>query len=152
MYESTLTLQRISSLLTDGEKQSKDEEGESRPPSSVGVLPDCCELVVTPDGATDPPSLSNLNDDVVVELLLSAEGEIYPGFYVHTFHIKHENMTIHTSTLLPGGEDVFSREDFLSVDVVSGTSMNETFRLNKRSEVISLHTMVIEHLMLAKSN
>lgn len=98
VYESTLTLQRISSLLTDGEKQSKDEEDESRPPSSVGVLPDCRELVVTPDGATDPPSLCNLNDDIVVELLLSAEGEIYPGFYAHAFHIKHENITIHVNS------------------------------------------------------
>ncbi|KAG7238537.1 hypothetical protein INR49_030810 [Caranx melampygus] len=103
VYESTLTLQRISSLLTDGEKQSREEEDESRPPSSVGVLPDCRELVVTPDGATDPPFLCNMNDDVVVEMLLSAEE----------------------------GEDVFSSKDFLSVDVVSGTSMNETLPLNK---------------------
>ncbi|XP_023273001.1 uncharacterized protein LOC111663153 [Seriola lalandi dorsalis] len=103
VYESTLTLQRISSLLTDGENQSRDgEEEESRPPSSVGVLPDCPEMIVTPEGAADPMSLSNFNKDVLVELLLSAE---------------------------EGEEDVNSG---LSVDAVSGPSMDETLPLNKR--------------------
>lgn len=35
---------------------------------------------------------------------------------------------------------VFSNEDFLSVDAVSGPSMDETLPLNKRSEVTSPHS------------
>ncbi|XP_071355139.1 uncharacterized protein [Trachinotus anak] len=73
VYQSTVTLQRISSLLTDGENQSMDDEEEkSRPPSSVGALPDCPEMIVTPDGTTDPVSFSNLNKDVMVELAFPA--------------------------------------------------------------------------------
>ncbi|XP_037652248.1 uncharacterized protein LOC119504273 isoform X3 [Sebastes umbrosus] len=96
VYESTLTLQRISSFLTDGENQSREEEEESRTPSSVEALPDCPELTMTLDGATDLVFLSN-----------SAE---------------------------EGEEDVktvFSSEDFLSVDAVSGPSMDETIPVNK---------------------
>ncbi|XP_018545495.1 uncharacterized protein LOC108892440 isoform X2 [Lates calcarifer] len=113
VFESTLTLQRISSLLTDGETQSnEDEEEESRPPSSTGMLPHCPELVLTPDGATDPISLSNLDKVVLVELLLSAEE-------------REEDVKT----------GVFSNEDFLSVDAVSGPSMDETLPLNKSFRV-----------------
>ncbi|KAM7375832.1 hypothetical protein PAMP_005599 [Pampus punctatissimus] len=77
VYQSTLTLQRMSSLLTDGENQSREEEEEeeedSRTPSSVDVLLDCPEATVTLDGATDPISLSNLDKDILVELMLSGE-------------------------------------------------------------------------------
>lgn len=80
VYESTLTLQRISSLLTDGENQSREEEDEeeedSRAPSSADALPDCPELTVTLDGATAPIFLSNLNKDALAELVLSAEGKL----------------------------------------------------------------------------
>ncbi|XP_054469243.1 uncharacterized protein LOC129103024 [Anoplopoma fimbria] len=77
VYESTLTLQRISSLLTDGENQSGEEEEEveeeSRNPSSVDALKDCPEQTMTLDGATDSIFVSNLNKDIVVQLVLSAE-------------------------------------------------------------------------------
>ncbi|XP_033498258.2 uncharacterized protein LOC117266931 isoform X1 [Epinephelus lanceolatus] len=115
VYESTVTLQRISSLLNDGENQSREEEEEeeeddkeSRSPSSAGALSDCLEPAGTLDGATDPVYLSNLKKDILVEPVLSAE---------------------------EGEEDVktevFSREDFLSVDAVSGSFMDETLPLNK---------------------
>ncbi|XP_044022121.1 uncharacterized protein LOC122861577 isoform X2 [Siniperca chuatsi] len=93
VYESTMTLQRISSLLTDGENQSREEEDEedSRTPSSNDGFPDCPELTVTLDGATAPISLSNLNKDALV--LSPEEGE----------DVK---------------KDVFSSEDFLTVDAV----------------------------------
>ncbi|XP_062296867.1 uncharacterized protein LOC134001318 [Scomber scombrus] len=77
VYQSSLTLQRISSLLTDGENESREEEEEeveSTTSSSVGVLLDCSELAVTLDGTTDSISLSNLNKDILVELMLSGEG------------------------------------------------------------------------------
>ncbi|XP_031703046.1 uncharacterized protein LOC116383392 [Anarrhichthys ocellatus] len=68
VYERTLTLQRISSVLTDGENQSGEEEEveeESTTPSSVDAL--------TLDGATYPIFVSNLNKDIVVELVVSAD-------------------------------------------------------------------------------
>lgn len=94
VYQSTLTLQRISSLLTDGENQSREEEeeeeeeDESRTPSSVDVLLDCSELTATLDGTTDPISLSNLNKDILVELMLSGEGKCRAAFSLHTIYIK----------------------------------------------------------------
>ncbi|XP_051252076.1 uncharacterized protein LOC127361465 isoform X2 [Dicentrarchus labrax] len=118
LYESTLTLQRISYLLTDGEDQSREEEDEeedSRTPSSVDHFPDCPELPATLDGATEPIFLSNLNKDTLVELMLSAEdGE--------------EDLNT----------DVFSSEDFLSVDPVSGATMNKTLSVNKRMNLPQL--------------
>ncbi|XP_069391818.1 uncharacterized protein [Paralichthys olivaceus] len=102
VYESTLTLQRISSFLTDNENQSVgDDEEESRPPSSVDVLPDSPELLLTPDGATDLVSHSNWNKGVSAERVLSAE----EGEQVET--------------------NVFSSEDFTGVDTVSGLTMDE---------------------------
>ncbi|XP_070834668.1 uncharacterized protein [Chaetodon trifascialis] len=77
VYESTVTLQRISSLLTDGgnhSREEEDDEEDSRTPSSIDFLPDCPELTVTLDGATDPIFLSNLNKGALVELVLSADG------------------------------------------------------------------------------
>ncbi|KAM7403022.1 hypothetical protein PAMA_003784 [Pampus argenteus] len=107
VYQSTLTLQRMSSLLTDGENQSREEEEEeeeedSRTNSSVDVLLDCPEATVTLDGATDPISLSNLDKDILVELMLSGEE----------------------------GDKVFSREN--RVGAVSGPFMDEALLLNKR--------------------
>ncbi|KAL3049165.1 hypothetical protein OYC64_008607 [Pagothenia borchgrevinki] len=64
-YRSTVTLQRISSLLTDGENPSSEEEEEEE---STTSLPHCPEM--TADGATDPIFL--LLRDVVV---LSSEGQ-----------------------------------------------------------------------------
>ncbi|XP_041810446.1 protein ELYS-like [Chelmon rostratus] len=77
VYESTLTLQRISSLLTDGESHGREEEDEedSRTPSSTDALPDCPEVMLTLDGATDPIFFSTLNKGTLVELVLSAEEE-----------------------------------------------------------------------------
>lgn len=87
VYESTLTLQRMSSLLTDGENQSREEEDEeeedSRTPSSTDDLLYCPEVTVTLDGATDPIFPSNSNKDALVELVLSAEGKLNVGFYLH---------------------------------------------------------------------
>lgn len=81
VYDSTLTLQRISSFLTDGENQSgEDEEEDSRTPSSADDLPDCPEPTGTPDGATDPVFFCNLNKDALEELVLSAEGKLCVGF------------------------------------------------------------------------
>ncbi|XP_053191132.1 uncharacterized protein LOC128374937 [Scomber japonicus] len=57
VYQRTLTLQRISSLLTDGENEN------------------CSELAVTLDGTTDSISLSDLNKDILLELMLSGEGK-----------------------------------------------------------------------------
>ncbi|XP_030299185.1 uncharacterized protein LOC115597438 isoform X3 [Sparus aurata] len=111
IYESTLTLQRISSLLNDEENQSRgDEEEDSRTPSPFHALPDCPELMLTLDGATDPIFLSNLDKDALVGLVLSAED----GEDVET--------------------DVFASKDFLSVDAFPGPSIDETFFLNKSTE------------------
>lgn len=92
----TLTLQRISSFLNDEENQSREEEEEeeeSRTPSSVDgdAFPDCLELTMTLDGATDPFFLGNLNKDVLVELVLSAEGKLRVELYFHTIHIKRQS-------------------------------------------------------------
>ncbi|XP_029350185.1 uncharacterized protein LOC115036190 [Echeneis naucrates] len=73
VYESTITLQRISSLLTDENQSGEKEDEDSRPPSSVSVLPDFPEIIVTPDGTKDPPSLRDLKTDLA-ELVSSAEG------------------------------------------------------------------------------
>ncbi|XP_036981411.1 uncharacterized protein LOC119034480 isoform X3 [Acanthopagrus latus] len=111
IYESTLTLQRISSLLNDEENQSKgDEEEDSRTPSPFHALPECPELMLTLDGATDPIFLSNLDNDAVAGLVLSAED----GEDVET--------------------DVFTSKDFLGVDAFPGPSIDETFFLNKSTE------------------
>ncbi|KAF3844842.1 hypothetical protein F7725_008005, partial [Dissostichus mawsoni] len=69
-YRSTVTLQRISSLLTDGENPSSEEEEEEE--ESRTSLPHCPEM--TADGATDRIFLlyHNLKKDVVV---LSSEGQ-----------------------------------------------------------------------------
>ena len=89
IYESTLTLQRISSLLNDEENQSKgDEEEDSRTPSPFHALPECPELMLTLDGATDPISLSNLDNDAVAGLVLSAEGKLCVGYKICIIHIK----------------------------------------------------------------
>ncbi|XP_069008954.1 uncharacterized protein [Embiotoca jacksoni] len=98
VYQSTLTLQRISSLLTGGQNQSREEEEEeeSRTPSSTDGLSDCPELMLTPGGATDSVSLSSLNKDKLEELMLFAEG---------------------------GEEDVFAGEDIFSV-ALSGPSLD----------------------------
>lgn len=90
VYKSTLTLQRMSSLLNDRENHSWEEEDEEdrRTPSSIEAFPDCAELTVTLDGTTTPIFLSNLNKDALVELVLSAEGKLCFGFYLPTFHIK----------------------------------------------------------------
>lgn len=89
IYESTLTLQRISSLLNDEENQSRgDEEEDSRTPSPFHALPDCPELMLTLDGATDPIFLSNLDKDALVGLVLSAEGKLCAGYKICIIHIK----------------------------------------------------------------
>lgn len=44
--------------------------------------------------------------------------------------------------------DVLSSEDFLSVDAVSGASMDENLPVNKRSEVILSHSLFFVHLTL----
>ena len=86
VYERTVTLQRISSLLTDGENQSSEEEQEQEEVDQEkdeneeeegrsDFLPDCPKLAWTPDGARDPVSLSSL----VKETLFSAEGKLCVG-------------------------------------------------------------------------
>ncbi|KAG8013392.1 Protein ELYS [Nibea albiflora] len=110
VYESTLTLQRISSLLTNGESQSREEEDEeesSRTPSSSDAMPDCSELKATLDGTTDPISLSNLNKEALVELVGSVKEE-------------EENVA-----------DVLSSEDFL---VAAEPSMNKTLAVTTSNE------------------
>lgn len=87
-YKSTLTLQMISSLLTDRSSQSRGQEEEHRPHSSAGVFLNIPELVLTPDGATEPISFSSLNKDSMVELMLSADGKLCLGFSAHTIHIE----------------------------------------------------------------
>ncbi|XP_034715046.1 protein ELYS-like [Etheostoma cragini] len=116
VYKSTLTLQRISSFLSDGENQSREEEEEeeeeeSRTPSSVAgdAFPDCLERTMTLDGGTDHFFLGNLNNDVLVELVLSSE-EGEEG--VQT--------------------DVLSNEDLFS-DAATRISMDETLPVNNNS-------------------
>lgn len=81
MYQRTLTLQRISSFLSEGENQHGEEEEEnaeeveeegSRTPSSADALSDCTEKTVTLDGATHP--ISVIDKDIEIELGLPAEG------------------------------------------------------------------------------
>ncbi|KAI3367730.1 hypothetical protein L3Q82_026578 [Scortum barcoo] len=111
VYESTVTLQRISSLLTDGENQSREEEDEeedSRTPS-----PDCLEQRATLDGATGPFLLGDLDKDTFAELGLSAEeGE--------------EDFGIH----------VFSSLDFLSVDAVKRINLPSLLYSNEDSQQV----------------
>lgn len=47
--------------------------------------------------------------------------------------------------------DVLSSEDFLSVDAVSGASMDENLPVNKRSEVILSHSLFFVHLNLPRN-
>lgn len=78
VYESTLTLQRISSLLTDGEDQNRDEEGKdkgSRTTSLTDALLNFPEQTGT-QGPTDPILSSNLKKDTLVELVLFSEGKL----------------------------------------------------------------------------
>ncbi|KAF1374892.1 hypothetical protein PFLUV_G00233770 [Perca fluviatilis] len=84
---------------------------------------------MTLDGATDPFFLGNLNKDVLIELVFSAEeGE--------------EDVQT----------DIFSGEDLFS-DAVSGISMDETLPVhNNRSEVILSHAVPMVHLTLFYSN
>lgn len=91
VYESTLTLQKISSLLTDGVNQcsdEEDEEAESGTSSSLDTLPDCPELILTADGATAPLYLSSIDKDTLVEMMLSADGELCVRLSLHIIHIK----------------------------------------------------------------
>ncbi|XP_040054731.2 uncharacterized protein LOC120832500 isoform X2 [Gasterosteus aculeatus] len=80
VYQRTLTLQRISSFLSEGENQHGEEEEEnaeeveeegSRTPSSADALSDCTEKTVTLDGATHP--ISVIDKDIEIELGLPAE-------------------------------------------------------------------------------
>ncbi|XP_047467352.1 uncharacterized protein LOC125023864 isoform X2 [Mugil cephalus] len=108
VYESTLTLQRMSSLLTDGENGEEEEEEEeedeaSGTSSSTGALPDCPELILTPDGATDPVSLSGWNKDNFLELMLCAKGR---------------------------EEDAFPHEDIFSPETLLGAFADENLLLD----------------------
>ncbi|XP_062252507.1 uncharacterized protein LOC133961426 isoform X3 [Platichthys flesus] len=121
VYESTLTLQRISSLLTDSEYKSVgDDEEERRPPSSVDVLPDCPELLPTPDGATDLVSHSNWKRGASAERVLSAE----EGEHVET--------------------GVFSSEDSTGGDTVSGLTMDATLPPDKSNGISQSHPSLCE--------
>ncbi|XP_029900502.1 uncharacterized protein LOC115354306 isoform X3 [Myripristis murdjan] len=101
VYESTLTLQRISALLTDGENESREEE--SRAASDSDASPECPDLTATLDGTTDLVSLNSSSKDSMEELVLSVEW----------------------------GEE---EEDFLTVDTVSGPSMEEDLPFDKSNE------------------
>ncbi|XP_039459612.1 uncharacterized protein LOC120434994 [Oreochromis aureus] len=101
-FKSTLTLQRISSLLTDTSSQSRGQEEGHRPHSSAGVFLNIPELVLTPDGATEPISFSSLNKDSMVELMLSA-------------HVGEDDEA-----------DVFLEEDTIGGDGVSRPSTYES--------------------------
>lgn len=95
MYESTLTLQRISSLLTDGENQSREEEDEDKEsgtPSSTDACPDCPEQTGMLDGAADPIFFRNFSKDALVELVLSAEGKLCVGMHLHTTDIERRSI------------------------------------------------------------
>ncbi|KAM9708508.1 protein ELYS-like isoform 1-T1 [Menidia menidia] len=84
VYERTVTLQRISSLLTDGENQSS-EEGEEEANDEVDeeegrgtlspsdFMSDCSKLIWTPDGAKEPVSLDSSGNEIVVGQEFSAE-------------------------------------------------------------------------------
>lgn len=89
VYKSTLTLQRISSLLTDGETQSGDEEDEerdNRTPTPVVTSPDCPKVIVTLDGATEPVHLFSFG-----EVTLSSGGE-FCCFHQTSFARLSENI------------------------------------------------------------
>lgn len=83
VYQSTLTLQRISSLLLEGENQSREEEEEdeeeiSQTTSSVDALQELSELTAVPlDGAIDAVFLSSLNKGALME---QVGGKLGAGF------------------------------------------------------------------------
>ncbi|MEQ2215026.1 hypothetical protein XENOCAPTIV_026030 [Xenoophorus captivus] len=90
VFESTITLPKISAFLTDQEIRSKgdDEEDEDKFTSVADFLPHCPELKLIPDGATEPLSLNGLNSksskskDVVISCVLQGgkeEKEYTPG-------------------------------------------------------------------------
>lgn len=87
VYKSTMTLQRISSLLTDGENQSREDE-DSKTPSSTDAVPDCPEQTQMLDGATDPIFFRNLSNEALVELVLSAEGKLCVGMCLHASTLR----------------------------------------------------------------
>ncbi|XP_051806500.1 uncharacterized protein LOC127534683 [Acanthochromis polyacanthus] len=130
VYERTLTLQRISSLLTDGENQSsedeEEEEEESRTPSSNDALPDSRELLLTPDGATDPTSINSLNKDNSMELMLSPGGgeEDKNRIEENIFTVDEPSMDENhpSDTRLNLHSDNQSVPDFLSPDYEKGAS------------------------------
>lgn len=84
VYESTLTLQRISSVLTDGDDLSREneqiDEEESGDPSSVSIFPGCPDLGPAPGGPTDSFSL---HKDVLDLLALPAEGKLCDEVHLH---------------------------------------------------------------------
>ncbi|XP_060919549.1 protein ELYS-like [Labrus mixtus] len=107
VFKSTLTMQRISSLLADGENQSGDEEDverDSRTPSSAEALPSCSEMMVTLDGATHPVLLSSLDKD---GLLLSAED--VPDLLASAVALKDQSDCISSDRSL--NKDVNEREN-----------------------------------------
>ncbi|XP_063764385.1 protein ELYS-like isoform X1 [Eleginops maclovinus] len=108
-YKSTATLQRISSLLTDGENQSSEEEEEEESGTSFPHFPE-----MTADGATDPIVVSNSNTDVVVELVLSAEE--LEDIQTHVFSsetsgpLMDENVPVKESCRLHLPPELYSNE------------------------------------------
>ncbi|KAK2826085.1 hypothetical protein Q5P01_020299 [Channa striata] len=106
--ESTLTQQRVSSVLTDGESREEEQQGKQTS-SSVNILLDRPDLMVTPDGTTVPVFLSNFNKDMMRELVLPAEDR--------------------EDSVKAG---VFSNEDSLSVDAVSAEYVAASPALHRR--------------------
>ncbi|KAM4724068.1 protein ELYS-like isoform 3-T3 [Anableps anableps] len=104
VFESTITLQRISAFLTDQESQSKgvDEEKESYFTSVDGFLPHRSELKLSPDGATEQNSLSDLDqslksqDKVISYALQGEEDKKYtPGEKVSDAATKMVSSVFH---------------------------------------------------------
>ena len=152
MYESTLTLQRISSLLTDEGSQDREEEDDS--PSSTTALTDCLEQTVTLDGASNPIFLNNLNQEALVELVLSVAGKLCL-YLVCTFTFKACLKIITNLNSFLEGEDnakkeVLSSKKLVNIGAASGAYTDENLPVHKRSEVVSLpvHNNQLRYLIL----
>ncbi|KAM4542870.1 uncharacterized protein PAE49_019371 [Odontesthes bonariensis] len=117
VYERTVTLQRISSLLTDGENQSSEEEQEDidqeeneneEEEGRSDFLPGCPKLERTPDGTRDPVSIRSLFKET---LMFSAEG-------------AEEDFKASP------GEDIFS------ADALSGSLSSESHKKEHQSDCV----------------
>ncbi|XP_038146588.1 uncharacterized protein LOC119787039 isoform X2 [Cyprinodon tularosa] len=73
-FESTITLQKISALLTDQEIHNKGDEEEEKFTTVADCFPPCSKLKLTPDGAIEQLSLGTFDKNKAI--MYSLEGEV----------------------------------------------------------------------------